>query len=209
MDREEGSSYKKVYAKGFYDGLSACGVDTKDLKLDGFGAMNKAKFDSIMANATSLSKKVYDAVPITEPWSKTKIHNEVVRQGYRNANLKITEGCLSSLKSQGLVKEVGSGEFIRTKVVQKTAKAKLTTVPAANKNEEALSDQPGTDDLNPLELLYKLAERLDSLGDQIKCLSEDFKNTVLLIDEQSEETKKEFQKLKQLKSLLTDLGNDE
>lgn len=203
--KPEKSPVGKVYAKGFYDGLRAAGVqDTAGYDLGGNKPMNEAKLESMLANATAISKKVYDSVPIEKPWSKTDIHNDMVRRNVGGGGLRMTEGCLNTLKDQGFISEPEKGFFVRKPVKLKVKKVnKLKSVKASNVDP---SPQSESTKVAPIDLLSDLSEKAVKIGLQLKELSEAIDNAALIIDEHVNAKDQEHSKLVQLKELLKDLG---
>ena len=90
--------------------------------------MNEARAHSILAGQSSLARKVYEAVPIAEPWSLNSIMGEVLRLGH-NVTHNNMRGCLRDMVEAGLVREPYPLQFIREKVTVK--KAKTMPMPSA------------------------------------------------------------------------------
>ena len=77
--------------------------------------MKQEKLASLLRNQTVTAQKVYMTVPYDVPATRTALL-------YRNRNdykfgipTNIFDGCLQSLKKSGLIRESGSGTYIRTK----------------------------------------------------------------------------------------------
>ena len=187
--------HKKVYARGYYDGLQAAGVadvSKYDLKGD---TMKQSKLDSIMANATSISKKVYDAVPENEHWNTTQIYNEIARH-MAHPDKRLIEGCLNSLKAQGVIKEPRPGKFVRTSVHKPSAK---------ERHLKPVENQARAPDSSPLDALVSALEQMDRVSRDLRELFVDLESAVAGVENHLEAKDGEYDKLRQLRSLLKDL----
>lgn len=165
--------------------------------------MNNARLQSILANVSAVSRRVYESVPIEGPWSKADIHHDLLRRNRGARDLRITEGCLKSLKAAGLVTEPQIGHFVRAKVKVKSV---TTSQSAKNACTETRPPREAPKFSTPIELLSGLSEKAISLSQQVKALSEEIESAALLIDEYVSARDAEHAKLLQLKSLLKDLG---
>ena len=78
-------------------------------------SMSKKQQLSILGGMSSISKKVYEATPISESWNAAQIRAELMRNGSANIDIKMVSGCLDSLRRDGLVREsLQGGKFKRT-----------------------------------------------------------------------------------------------
>lgn len=162
--------------------------------------MNQARFDSIMRNASSISKKVYEAVPMRGAWDKGAILAEIKRSG-TSTDKRMVEGCLSSLKSQGLIQETAPGRFIRTTIKRKNP-MRMRSVDSSAAEKPNQEPEPIT---SPLDRLERLAERDRGLEKQAADLAQDIDATAVAVDDALKACNEEGEKYRQLKSLLKGL----
>ncbi|CAB4134781.1 hypothetical protein UFOVP274_61 [uncultured Caudovirales phage] len=172
--------------------------------------MNYAKFNSIYQGLTSVSRKVYNAVPIGESWTPAWIASEIGRTGTA-PEMKIIQGCLTSLKDNGLISETPLGKFSR-KAVKMTPvikpeeikvfkhKPAVTVIKAEPVEEETVEIESNIDKL------ASLAKRTIEVSNMLKILAADIENAALAIEEQNQARDKENAKIQQLVQLLKSLG---
>jgi hypothetical protein len=217
-EKRDGSPHRKVYARGFFDGMKAATGDSKwKPKRD---EMNEAKHNSMIKGLTSAAAKVYQATPISTPWTASQISAELFRTGCR-LDIKAVAGCLLSLTNQHLIVERGKGEFIRVQVKPKQESIKDEAEPAAGlkalssiieKSKQAdpkeikMPAKPEQAQKDPIDKLSALSAKARLIGGQLTDLANEIDNAALEITEQMTSTDAETQKLQQLKQLLKSLG---
>jgi hypothetical protein len=173
--------------------------------------MNLARYQSIHRGLSAVARKVFDAVPAMESWSKTQIHQELRRLN-RTIEARIVEGCLNSLCESGIVVESPRGSFRRVQVIEKPAKVHEAG-PAEQEQDEVMesmatnqiapSSAPKTDALSKLA---KVAEQVSKLQAQLKDVASQIETIAIEIDEQVTAKDVEYSKLKQLGNLLKELA---
>lgn len=152
-------------------------------------------------------KKVYDAVPIAEPWSTSYILSEIQRVCSYTSNMRVLTGSLQSLKASGLVQEPTKGLFVRTQI--KPGKDDAAAEPLADatptQNEPTTTQEaspmtaPATKQTRaPMAILSDLAAKCKALADEIE-------TAALEIDEYVTAKDADAGKLKQLQALLKGL----
>lgn len=150
-------------------------------------------------------KKVYDAVPISEPWSTSYILSEIQRVCSYTSNMRVLTGSLSALKASGLVLEPSKGVFMRTPVKpyracdDSAADALSTPAQVSQPTEPETMKTTSTSKRAPMAILSDFSQRL-------RALAEEFDTAALEIAEQIELKEGEAAKLKQLQALLKDLS---
>lgn len=149
-----------------------------------------------------VARKVLDAVPVSEPWSKTAIHAEIRRTG-TNVDGRIVDGCLETLRGRGLIREPERGLFIRV-----TAKPKVVRLERSqertDETDETPTPAPKEDAMpapqaDPLEKMARLAESARKLATEIE-------NVALEIEAQAEKVRQDTATLRQLQTLLKNLN---
>lgn len=145
--------------------------------------MNPTRLRLIESQQTSIARKVLDATPISEYWTLPQIVGELSRNGIR-LSMAVIEGCLDSMRGDGLLKENSSGQWKRVEIVDraKPQPFRETDMPE-EKNEDAL------------DVLAKLATRLRTIADEIDAAA-------ILAAQEVEKAKAGSEELRQLKALL-------
>ena len=214
----------RVYGRGFRDGLKAVGKQLVKEKV-----MNEAKFQSVFRNVSDQAKKVYSAVPITEPWTSAQVMTELGRLN-KTTEQRVVLGCLASLKELGLVKEPSIGLWIRTEVRTKQIHAilpykikdiepeevieatqpvetimkpkKETAVPPINTQPVAQKADPN---VTPLERIGGLSQQVLTIIQSLHQLAADIEATAIEVEEQMEKINKDSAMLKQFQQILKGL----
>lgn len=213
QEDKSGPPHRKVYAKGFYDGIKAAAFGITTL---GEG-MNHARKVSLISGLSGIAKKVFDAVPLGEEWSAGQIGSEVHRTGTA-IDMKTLQGCLGSLVNQKLIKETSPGSFTRREraVIQivktepeyftKPKEAPVLTVTAEKNNQPK-------DKAAPIDVIGDIAKNMALVISQVNMaitnlnkLKGDIEEAAIIIEEQFAESEKRSEKLKQLQELLKNLG---
>lgn len=102
--------------------------------------LSAANHDARLRNLSGIVRKVYDAVPMSEPWSMSYINSEVQRNGGTTRDARVVHGCINSLKAAGLVNEPVPGVFIRVAV----RPAKPKTIDQSHKKEDITMSSAAT-----------------------------------------------------------------
>jgi hypothetical protein len=206
---EEKGRHRKVYAKGFFDGIASI------LSGKGNPFMNQKKQMELLSRQTSLAQKVFDATPIQEPWDVSAICRELYRLHHSGASHRTIYGCLSALDGAGLVREVQKGMFVRVAV--KAAVDKIDE-PDQEMEQEVLTTKSNTTDVmegsqipqtlaaDPIERLGDLAIKAKALSAQVQQLSSEIEDVAIEIELQHEQAVKDSKTLKQLQELLKGIG---
>lgn len=204
QDEKSGPHHRKVYAKGFYDGVKAAQVGITTLG----ESMNHARKMSLVGGLSGIAKKVFDTVPLGEEWTAGQIGAEMHRTGTA-IDMKTLQGCLASLTNQKLIKEPDPGVFTRKeKPVAKPAaqepeyftKPKEATVLTIATSNQAKAKAA------PIDVLSDICQQIDVISAGLKKLKGDIEVAAITIEEQFAESEKRSEKLKQLQELLKNLG---
>lgn len=167
--------------------------------------MNQTKFEAKRRSLNSQLSKVFDAVPINEPWMATAISAEMRRIGSGGSDSRATLGCLNSLLEMGLVQEPTKGYFQKVQPKECTPPKEPRIVEAKHQITETKMQakpttlQMTTATVTPIEKLSKLAARLRDLAN-------DMEVAALELAEQAEKNEVETAKMRQLQTLLKSLG---
>lgn len=199
--------HRRVYAKGYYDGLQAAGADAGIHKGE-HRAMNEIRHKSLLDGLTSVAKKVYFTVPAKEKWPISKIGAEIRRTGSAMDGAMVAS-CLDTLKGIGLVSEPERGAFIRVEVKEKAApKQTAPAVPPAKVAEPAAPKPaaPVAQKEPALDKLAALASRMRGAANLMSELISDLETAALEIEDQFASREADLTKIKQFKALLQDIG---
>jgi len=131
--------------------------------------MNPARANSILANQSSMAKKVFSVVPMQEYWSIQSIMLELRRLSLTTAPQGEVAGCLRSLVDAGLVSEIGSMQFRSVvKPTQETDTVAKELPKAAEPAKKATL----------LDRLANKAEELRSIANELDDLAIEFTETL-------------------------------
>lgn len=183
-DSEPVNGTRKIYGRGFFDGLRAAGRNPEDF-------VNAKQLKRAEDGLTGIAKTILDAVPISGAWNANQIVSELRRVG-RQIEHKAVLGCLDSLRGQGLIREPERGLFVRVVVKQKESNMGVSPV-------AVLAVAAQQKDQTPLDILSSISERLRGLADEID-------SSALKISEQFEARSDDTKKLQQLQQILKSIG---
>ena len=136
-------------------------------------------------------KKVYAAVPISEPWSVSYILSEIQRLSSFTSNMRVVTGSLNALKASGLILEPEPSLFVRAPIKPPKSPDEITTTEEEDMSKAAPIEKPA--------ILSELATRCKALADEIE-------TAALEIDEYVTAKDVDAGKLKQLQALLKGLA---
>ena len=203
--------HRKVYARGYYDGLRAAGIKPNN---ELGGKMNAARLQSIVKGLTGVSRKVFEMVPINEAWSVKQIHTEASRTGHR-MDVQIMTSCLNQLVEQKLIGEPTRGYFKKDQIKQEKKdmqqpKATVELVstqlppkapPPNPKTEKVLDSTP-----SPILIIGQISTRVTEIIGSLTGLLNELDSAAITIEDQLAESEGKNEKLKQLQQLLKSLG---
>lgn len=186
-------SRRSSYGRGVFEGLRMAGIDNPG------DFMNTNKIARLESGLNSIAKKVLEAVPIQEPWSKDQISMELRRTGC-NASRDVIDSCLGAIADRGLAKEPRPGMFIRV-----TAKPSLNQEPQMPPATPAPIAPPPKKS-EPAIAASDTLSRLASLGSLLRRASEECDAIALDVEERVTAAGQDGEKLRQLQSLLKSIG---
>ena len=173
--------------------------------------MNPARFESAQRGLSVMAKKVYDATPISEPWTAAQIFAEQRRLGGGGGEVRVTQGCLNSLIEAGLVVERPRGVFCRIHVREKQPKepqlrAVVNNPPETEMPSKTNKQTAPTEQVGAIDQLTCLSARVRRLMTELQTLASDIDTAALSIAEQGEHMRADQQKYQQLQALLKGVG---
>lgn len=157
--------------------------------------------ETLLQSQSGFARKVYDFVPIQEPFTETQIVTAIVRGTGNIPPKTILQACLRDLTNSGLIRSKG-GMYQRTLVKEKRAKEK--TMPEVSATPTVSPDS--------VELLRGLADQVLSIGctlvEQMEKLARSLEETAAKIEQEREVSKVKLDKLHQLQTILNELGKE-
>jgi hypothetical protein len=161
--------------------------------------MTPSKQEILMQGQTGVAKKVYECVPINEPWTSFQVMTAMRNLTGSTPDNRIVSGCLVSLVDSGLVKKSGRDQFQRIPVDLKQ-KTQVPVMTKAQPKLEVVADQkaPG----GPLEMLSELAGEIAGMANSLKRLADRVEDVALAVEHEREGNAEAVGKLKQLQELL-------
>lgn len=73
-----------------------------------------------MQGQTGIAKKVYECVPISEPWRSFQVLTALRNMTGSTPDVRIVQGCLRDLVDSGLIRRTGTDHYQRIQVEKKT-----------------------------------------------------------------------------------------
>lgn len=184
-------NHRKVYSRGFYDGIAAAG-----------GELKADKVEEKLRGRSSQEQKSYAAVPIQDWWSAAQIGTAVQRASGSVMDRKTLDGCLMRLKDAGLISMRADGTFKRVEVREKVIEQPMqsTEVILTKGTDIPLAAAPqGT---KPFDRMLALAENMRCHADYLTNMAKQVEEMALEMEEKRESDDAEVQELRQLKTLL-------
>lgn len=192
-------SHKRIYAKGFYDGLQA--ASERD--------MTPEKHRRILSAQTVIAQKIFHVVPMQEAWTASQIATALARTGSTRPEMKILEGCLDTLKDAGIVKEKERGlwqQITPREPITLPPEVKSPTIPLLPATEAAIkfvsTEQAAPE--SPAESLGDIAERLRMKGQHLIKIADEIDSAALMFEERIETAEAKLTRFNALKALLTE-----
>ena len=168
--------------------------------------MNQAKAKKLLRDQTSLALAVYDAVPVTEAWTRAMVAGELDRGGH-TASMKAIEGCLYSLVDDGLIKEPKKGYFIRQKISAPNSPRPTLHVAQSSPSQQPFQLLEEEDPMaDPIDIFEGLKKRLNDLSahvdNEIQAVQKAMDEAALKCMEQQESNSEELEKLRALANAM-------
>lgn len=166
--------------------------------------MSAAKFQAVWNGQTSQAKKVYEAIPIKDAWTAAQVHGELQRLQHSSGDVRIVAGCINTLITSGLVREVTRGHFCRAEIKSKPIPGEDMQAPRAQ--SEPAAKAAAVQAPSPIERMTALSARAREVVADLRILAEDMDNAALEMEAEIATASAEGQKLKQLQLLLKSLA---
>lgn len=175
--------------------------------------MNNARHKSIVEGLSAIAAKVYEAVPISEPWTVHQVLFEMARLNNQPYQIRVVAGCLSNLVESGLVKEPSRGSFVREPVKERptieamTKKGVLREFAGIAPKEQVMpTNQPASGAAQLIDRLAQIGSSLRALADHAKSIADEIDSAALAAEEDRSKLLGESDKLRQLQTLLKSIS---
>lgn len=165
--------------------------------------MTPARQEILMQGQTGIAKKVYECVPIQEPWSDFQIICHLQRTTGSKPDVRVFQGCLKSLCDSGLIRQIGANNYQRISVEQKQP---AKPAPAVEEEEEVATKE--TKKSAPLEVLGELANEIVGMAKHLQGLAKRVEDVALAVEQEREMSAKSMEQYRQLKALLKNLQGE-
>lgn len=101
--------------------------------------LTPAQHQSKLQSVSAVAKKVLEAVPIAEPWTRAKIRDELRRMTTSAIDGRTVDGCLAALEAAGLVRQHPPHHFTQIRPHEKAEKPQKAKVEAYAQSPESLT----------------------------------------------------------------------
>ena len=152
---------------------------------------------------TGVMKKVFDCLP-DDRVSPAELCSIISKTG-SNPDLRVVAGCLNSLKTMGLVKEVWPGVFLKIEV--KKPQVRTQPMPAVKQSASVVEIAP-----TPVAITAAPAapetplDRLASISKRVKQIAIEIEEIALEVESAAQSRDADAEKMAQLKAILKSLG---
>lgn len=197
MADDDNLKHRKIYSRGYYDALTAVGIDTTGLKVGDYEMLKQAKLDMFLGNANSATRKIYDLVPCNKAVTLDTIYAYSQRKGY-TMDKKIVGGCLNGLCDDKIIKETRLGWFIRAPIKPTLVNIKKEAPVVHHTPSQKTPQQSAAVDL------LDVVSDVEALGKAMEILADNLTKISLRIEVEKDTESEELKKFQQLKSLLSD-----
>lgn len=173
--------------------------------------MTPKKRDILIRGQTGIAQKVYECVPMQEPWASFQVLAALRNMTGSTPDTRIVSGCLASLVDAGLIKKVGRDQYQRIVVARLDAREKTTTKePQMAEAVQSVETKPAElkRAASPLEMLGELATEIVGMAEHMKRLAARVEDVALAVEQEREVTAKSVEQYRQLKALLKSLQGE-
>lgn len=168
-------------------------------------AMSESRQQQLLAGQSSIAQKVFGFVPIRESWSIHDIHGAALAANATAVAAPAVRRALGELKDAGIIREPIVGKFQRDAATPKQ-KSEPAMPKAANQTVVSIK-KPEVQALDALAALSgEVVGLADEVSSRLKSLAARIEEVALSVEAEREGNAQASAKLKQLQSLLKDIG---
>lgn len=172
--------------------------------------MTPARNAALLAGQTALAQKIYAVLPADRNTAFTALR---IAQAMKDTmggspDIHTMRGCLGALRDAGLIKEVVPGSFRRVEVKEKLTMAIQGKRMMSNTHQgtEPVEVPGGAKHAAPIDVLAIIAAKVRAAMAGLGTLAEEIDQAAIMIEERSAADAKELAKVKQIATLLKELG---
>ena len=155
-----------------------------------------------MQGQTGIAKKVYECVPISEPWRSFQVLTALRNMTGSTPDVRIVQG-LSARSGRFRTDPPHCTDHYQRIQVEKKTKPQEPKMGEPAKKIETQSEQKRF--ASPLEMLGELANELAGMAEHMKRLSDRIEDVALAVEQERESNAKSMESYRQLKALLKSL----
>lgn len=172
--------------------------------------MTPGRNAALLTGQTALAQKIYAVLPAerTTAFTALRIAQAMKETTGASPDIHTMRGCLGRLKEAGLIKEVVPGSFRRIGVKEKlTMTNQGQQMISNNCHGKAPIEMPGgAKQAAPMDVLAIIAEKVRTVMAGLGALAEEIDQAAIMIEERAAADAKELAKVKQIATLLKELG---
>lgn len=168
-------------------------------------AFTESRIQQLLAGQSSTAQKIYQHVPIQEPWSAHDIHCAALKANATSVSAHAVRRALGELKDAGIIREPQGSKYQRDAT---TVKLRIET-PMQKPAIEVVTPIK-KQEVNALDALAGLSAEVVALADdfsaRMKAMATRIEEVALSVEAEREGSAQATAKLKQLQSLLKEIG---
>lgn len=168
-------------------------------------AFTDSRIQQLLAGQSSTARKVFEHVPIQQAWSAHDIHCAALAVNATSVSVHAVRRALGELKDAGIIREPVGSKFQRDAVTIKLRIEKPMSKPAV----EVVTPIKKAE-INALDALAGLSAEVVTLANEfsarMKAMATRIEEVALSVEAEREGSAHATAKLKQLQSLLKEIG---
>lgn len=172
--------------------------------------MTPGRNAALLAGQTALAQKIYLVLPAerTTAFTALRIAQAMKDTTGASPDIHTMRGCLRRLREAGLIKEVVPGSFRRIEVKEKLTMTNQGQQMMSNNShgKEPVDVLGGAKQVAPMDVLAIIAEKVRTAMAGLGTLAEEIDQAAIMIEERAAADAKELSKVKQIATLLKELG---
>jgi hypothetical protein len=168
-------------------------------------AFTESRIQQLLNGQSSTARKVFEYVPIQEPWSAHDIHCAALKVNATSVSAHAVRRALGELKDAGIIREPVGSKYQRDAVTIKLRIEKPMSKPAAE-TVVALKkpEVPALDALAGLSA--DVVALANDFSTRMKAMATRIEEVALSVEAEREGSARDTAKLKQLQTLLKEIG---